>query len=74
MCLDDIKLGLGSCVVTFLERTVPVHLTVCSLCIMSICNFGFSLFGFKGDTLGLIAPAPGHCLPFGFQYLFVLRT
>ena len=39
-------------------------LTVWFLCIMSICNFGFSHFGFEHSTLVLIAPAPGHCLPF----------
>ena len=39
-------------------------LTVCSLCIMSICSFSFSHFGFEDSTLVLIAPAPCHCLPF----------
>ena len=52
MCLDDIKLGLGSCVVTFLEKAVPVQLTVCSLCITSICNFWFFPFWFQGRHFG----------------------
>ena len=28
-----------------------------------------SHFGFEGGTLFLIAPVPGHCLPFTFCYL-----
>ena len=57
--------------VTFLERLL-IRLTVCSLCIKSICNFGcfssqsFS-FDFEGGTLVLIVPIPRHYkLPFTF--------
>ena len=46
--------------------------TICSRCIMAVCNNYFVCFPhfcFEGGTLGLIAPVPGHCLPFNFLEL-----
>ena len=37
-------------------------LTTWFVCIMLICNFGLSCFGFEGGIWVLIAPATGHCL------------
>ena len=31
---------------------------------MSVCYFGCYPFGLEGGTMVLIAPVPGHCLPF----------
>ena len=45
-------------------KELHIRLTVCSLCIPSICTFGVSQCGFEGGTVVLIAPVPGHCLPF----------
>ena len=45
------------------------RLTVCSLCIMSICNLSYFPFCFEGWILVLIVAVPGHCLPFTFTDL-----
>ena len=36
------------------------RLTICSLCILTICNFSYCPFGFEGGISVLIAPVPGH--------------
>ena len=36
------------------EIELPTRLTICSLCILIICNFRY----FEGG----IAPSPGHCI------------
>ena len=53
---------------TFWERLL-IQLTICSLCIMSICYFVFSHFGFEGGTVVLIVPVPVHYLPKAFSKL-----
>ena len=40
--------------------------TICSLYIMSICNFSYFSLCFEGGTLVLIASVPDHCVPFTF--------
>ena len=47
---------------TFIQKELLFWLTIRSLCIMSICDFGCFPFGFEGGTLVLMAPVPGHCL------------
>ena len=50
---------------TFWERAAHlVDHNLCSLCILTICNFSYciSCFGFKGRIWVLIAPVPGHCI------------
>ena len=43
-------------------KELPIRLTVCSHCILSICNFSYSPFGFDSGVWFLIAPVPVHCL------------
>ena len=43
-------------------KELLIRWTVNSLCFMSICSFGF-----EGETLILITPITGHCLPFRFS-------
>ena len=40
----------------------PTRLALCSHCILSICNYSFSRFGFEGGIWFLIASVPVHCL------------
>ena len=47
-------------------------MTICSLCILTICNLVISRFGFEGWIWGLIASVPGLCILFTFL-LFVLQ-
>ena len=47
---------------TFWEKAAHTQLTICSLCILTICNFSYFPFGFEGGTLVLIDPVPGHCI------------
>ena len=42
------------------RKELPTWLTICSLCILTICNLDVSCFGFKGVIWVLIAPVPGH--------------
>ena len=44
-------------------KKLLIRLTVCSLCSMYICIFVVSHFGFEDETVVLIAPALGQCLP-----------
>ena len=46
------------------EKAAHNMLTICYLCIVSTCNFCCSHSGFKRGTLVVIAPVPGHILPF----------
>ena len=43
-------------------KELLIRLTVCSLCIMSICKFGCSHFGIADGTVILIVPVPVQCL------------
>ena len=40
------------------------RLTICSHCILTICDFSYSRFGFEGWIWGLIASVPGLCTLF----------
>ena len=46
-----------------------IQFTVCSICIMLICNISFSHFGFHDRILVLTAQVPGHCFLFIFEFL-----
>ena len=46
---------------TLWERTLT-RLTICSLCILTLCNFSYSRFGFEDGVRVLIVPVPGHCI------------
>ena len=53
--------------VSALRIELLTWLTICSLSIISICNFGlFPHFGFEGRTLVLTAQVRGHSLLFTF--------
>ena len=39
-------------------KELPIRLTICSLCILTICNFSY----FVGRIRILIASVPGHCI------------
>ena len=54
-------------------KELPARLTLCSLCIMSICNLVIPLFGFEGSIWVLIAPVPGHCLLLAFRLWCMFR-
>ena len=41
---------------------------ICYLCIMSICCFSYSHFGFDDRILVLIVPVPGICLLFTINH------
>ena len=41
-------------------RELLIRFTVCSLCILTFCNFSYFLFGFEGGTLVPLASVPGH--------------
>ena len=44
-------------------KELPTRLTVCSLCILTICVISIiSRFGFEGGIWVLIALVPGHCI------------
>ena len=52
-------------------KQLPARLTICSRCILSICNIFFiSRFGFKSGICFLIAPVPVHC----FSITFISRV
>ena len=52
-----------------LWKKLPSRLTICSHCILSICNiYLFSRFGFKSGICLLIAPVPVHCFSITFIY------
>ena len=42
------------------------RLTICSLCILTICIFSYFPFGFEGWICVLIASIPGLCILFTF--------
>ena len=37
-------------------------MTICSLCILNISNFGYFPFCFEGGIRVLIVPVPVHCI------------
>ena len=41
-------------------KELITRLTICSLCILTICNSVISLFSFEGGIWVLISPVPGH--------------
>ena len=43
-------------------KELLTRLTICSFCILTICNFSFSRFGVEGCIWGLIASVPGLCI------------
>ena len=47
-----------------------IRLTICSLCILTICNLVISRFGFEGGIRVLIAPVSSQCLLLTFTYSF----
>ena len=47
------------------------HLGNSSLCILTICNFSYFRFGFKGWIWVLIASVPGFCIHFTFINTFM---
>ena len=49
------------------RKELPVRLTLCSLRIISVCNFSYFPFRFEGRIWDLIAPIPGHCLLVSFN-------
>ena len=62
---------------TFLKRLpigreLLIRFTVCSVCVLTYCDFVVSHFGFEGGTLVLIASVPGHCLSFTLLLLLLL--
>ena len=50
-------------------KYLPARLTICSHCILSICNIYLfiSRFGFKSGICLLIAPVPVHCFSVTFD-------
>ena len=57
-------------------KELPTRLTICSLCILTICNLDVSCFGFKGVIWVLIAPVPGHFILLleNTQLMFVIHV
>ena len=43
-------------------KELLTRLTICYLCVLTICNFSYSRFGFEGGIRVLIAPVPGRCI------------
>ena len=53
-------------------KELLIRLTVCSLCIMSICYFVFPILVSSG-TVVLVVPVPDHCLSFTYWKLYFQR-
>ena len=53
-------------------RELLIRLTICSLCISTICYFSYFPFGFEGWIWVLIASVPGLCIRFTNIFLLVL--
>ena len=47
-------------------KKLLTRLTICSLCIMTICNFGYFRLDFEGGIEVLIASVPGHLFSLHF--------
>ena len=51
-------------------------LTVCSLCILTVCNFSYFRFLFEGGIRVLISPVPVRCLfftlPLAYSACFIM--
>ena len=43
-------------------KELSTRLTICSLCILTVCNFSYFPFWFEGGILVLIATVAGHCI------------
>ena len=43
-------------------KELLTRLTICTLCILTICNFSYFPFGFEGWIGVLIASVPGFCI------------
>ena len=52
---------------TFLEELLP-RVTICSLCILTNCNFSFFPFWFEGLIWVMIASVSDLCILFTFTY------
>ena len=53
-------------------KDLLTRLAICSLCILTICYFGYFRFGFEGWIWILIASVPGLCIRFtSYLYEFV---
>ena len=51
------------------EKKLLTRLTICSLCVLTICKFIISRFSFEGWILVLIASVPGLGITFTFSIL-----
>ena len=47
-----------------LGKKLLIRLTICSFCILTICNFSYFPLGFEGWICALIASVPVLCIPF----------
>ena len=54
----------------YLFGELLTRLTICSLCIMTVCILIISRFGFECGFWILIAPVPDHCI----RLTFINRT
>ena len=52
-----------------LGKYLLARLTICSLCILTICNLVIFRFGFEGWIWVLVAQVPGLCILFTFTVL-----
>ena len=43
-------------------KELSTRLAICSLCILTICNFSYFPFWFRGRDWILIIPVPGNCI------------
>ena len=62
---DNIYLGIGSGVSPS-GKELFTRLTIWSPCDLSICNFSYFPFWFRGLDIGLILSVPAYCLSIFF--------
>ena len=48
------------------------RVTICSLCVLTICTLSYSRFSIEGWISVLIAPVTGHCLLVTFTDVFII--
>ena len=60
MCLDDIKLGVGSCTATFYEKA-PLSVNRTMYCVL--LHIRLFLFWFRERDFGSDSSVTVHCLP-----------
>ena len=57
---------------TLWERAAS-RLTICSLCILTICKFSYSRFAFEGGIRVMVSPVLGHCMLVTLTiYIFII--